>query len=107
MAPVLRHFDHEREVINETDASDFISAGVLSQYADEEVLHPVVYFAKSHTPAESNHDIYDKELIAIIKALEEWRPEYEGALHHFQLQTDIKNLEYFMTKKLLDRRQAC
>jgi hypothetical protein len=30
-APALRHFDHEREVIIETDASDYVSAGVLSQ----------------------------------------------------------------------------
>jgi hypothetical protein len=27
----LQHFDHEREVIIETDASDYVSAGVLSQ----------------------------------------------------------------------------
>ena len=30
-APILRQFDHEREVIIETDASDSISAGVLSE----------------------------------------------------------------------------
>ena len=40
-APALRHFDHEREVIIETDASDYVSAGVLSQQHDEGVLHPV------------------------------------------------------------------
>ena len=33
-APALRHFDHEREVIIETDASDYVSAGVLSQRDD-------------------------------------------------------------------------
>jgi len=44
--------------------------------------------------------------MAIIKALEEWRPECEGAEHTLQLITVHKNLEYFMTKKLLNRRQA-
>jgi hypothetical protein len=44
--------------------------------------------------------------MAIIKALEEWRPECEGAAYPLQLITDHKNLEYFMTKKLLHRRQA-
>jgi len=44
--------------------------------------------------------------MAIIKALEEWRPECEGAAYPLQLITDHKNLEYFMMKKLLNRRQA-
>jgi hypothetical protein len=105
-APTLRHFDHSREVIIETDASDYVSAGVLSQRDDEGVLHPVVFFSKKHSPAECNYDIYDKELMAIIKALEEWRPECEGAEHTLQLITEHKNLEYFMSKKHLNRRQA-
>jgi hypothetical protein len=77
--PTLRHFDHIREVIIETDASDYVSAGVLKQRDDEEVLHPIAFFSKKHSPVESNYDIYDKELMAIIKELEEWRPECEGA----------------------------
>jgi hypothetical protein len=105
-APALRHFDHEREVIIETDASDYMSARVLSQQDEEEVLHPVAYYSKTHSPAECNYDIYDKELMAIIKALEEWRPECEGAAYPLQLITDHENLEYFVTKKLLNRRQA-
>jgi hypothetical protein len=105
-APTLRHFDHSREVIIETDASDYVSAGVLSQRDDEGVLHPVAFFSKKHSPAECNYDIYDKELMAIIKALEEWRSECEGAEHKLQLITDHKNLEYFMSKRLLNRRQA-
>jgi len=105
-APALRHFDHKREVIIETDASNCVSAGVLSQRDDEGVLHPVAYYSKKHSPAECNYDIYDKELMAIIKALEEWRPECEGAAYPLQLITDHKNLEYFMTKKLLNRRKA-
>jgi hypothetical protein len=44
--------------------------------------------------------------MAIIKALEEWRPECEGAEHTLQSITDHKNLEYFMSKRLLNRRQA-
>jgi len=83
-APVLRHFEHEREVTIETDASDYVSAGVLSQYDNEGVLHPVAYCSKKHSTAECNYDIYDKELMAIIKALEEWRPESEGAAYPLQ-----------------------
>jgi hypothetical protein len=43
--------------------------------------------------------------MAIIEALEERRPACEGAVYPLQLITDYKNLEYFMTKKLLNRRQ--
>jgi len=105
-ASTLRHFDHNREVTIETDASDYVTAGVLSQPDDDGVLHPVAFFSKKHSPAECNYDIYDKELMAIIKALEEWRPECEGAEYPLQLITDHKNLELFISKKLLNRRQA-
>jgi hypothetical protein len=103
-ALALRHFDHEREVIIETDASQYVSPGVMSQRDDEGVLRPVAYYSKKHSPPECNYDIYDTELMAIIKALEEWRPECEGAAYPLQLTTDHKNLEYFKTKKLLNRR---
>ena len=42
--PALQYFDHEREVIIETDASDYVSAGLLSQREDDGVLHPVAYY---------------------------------------------------------------
>jgi hypothetical protein len=44
--------------------------------------------------------------MAIVKAFEEWRPELEGALHPIQVLSDHKNLEYFMSTKLLNRRQT-
>jgi transposase InsO family protein len=105
-APVLRRFDHDRDVVVETDASDYVSAGILSQYDDDGVLHPVAYFSKKHSPAECNYEIYDKELMAIVRAFEEWRPELQSVENPVQVLTDHKNLEYFTTTKLLDRRQA-
>jgi hypothetical protein len=69
--PVLARFDPDRDVIVETDASDYVSAGVLSQYDDEGILHPVAFFSKKHSPAECNYEIYDKELMAIVRAFEE------------------------------------
>ena len=66
------HFDTEREIIVKPDASDYVSAGIMSQYNDNGVLHPVAYFSKKHSPAECNYEIYDKELMAIITCFEEW-----------------------------------
>jgi hypothetical protein len=65
-----------------------------------------LFSPKKHSPAECNYEIYDKELMAIIRAFEEWRPELEGALHPIKVVSDHKNLEYFMMTKLLNRRQT-
>jgi len=105
-ASILHHFDYDRELIVETDASEYVLAGILSQYDDEGVLHPVAFYSKKHSPAECNYEIYDKELMAIVRAFEEWRPHLEGSRHPIQVWSDHKNLEHFMSTKLLNRRQA-
>ena len=105
-APILKPFDWTKEAILETDASDFVSAGVLSQYDDEGILRPVAFFSKKHSAVECNYEIYDKELLAIIRCLEEWRPELEGTETPVRVLTDHRNLEYFMSTKMLNRRQA-
>ena len=71
-APILIHFDTKKEIIMETDASDYVSAGIISQYDDNGVLHLVAYFSKKHSPTVCNYEIYNKELMAIIKCFEEW-----------------------------------
>jgi len=90
----------------ETASSYCVSPGDSSHYDDDGVLHPVAYFSKKHSPAECNYDIYDNKLMAISKALEEWRLECEEAAYPQPLLTDHKNLEYFMIKKLLNQQQA-
>ena len=68
---ILMHFDPEKKIVVEVDASDWVVGGVFSQYDDEGVLRPVAFFSKKHAPAEINYEIYDKELMAIIRAFEE------------------------------------
>jgi len=92
----------------EADSSDFASGAVLSQrLPGEEKWHPVAFYSKFLSPVERNYEIHDKEMLAIIHALEEWRHFLEGARHPVEIWTDHKNLEYFMTAKKLNRRQAC
>jgi len=55
---------------------------------------------------ERNYEIHNKEMLAIIRALEEWRHFLEGATHPVEIWTDHKNLEYFMIAKKLNCRQA-
>ena len=65
-ASILIHFNPNKQCHLKTDSSDYVSAGVLSQKDDDEILHPVAYFSKQMVPAECNYKIYDKELLAII-----------------------------------------
>src|SRR5205807_8341709 len=102
-APILARFDHERTILVETDASDYVSAGVLSQRNDQGTLHPIAFFSKKHLSAECNYEIYDKELLAIVRCFEEWRAELEGSSHIIEVLSDHKNLEYLMFTKLLNR----
>ncbi len=105
-APVLAMFDYTRKTVLETDASDWACGGVLSQYNNDNVLQPVAYFSAKHSAQECNYEIYDKELLAIIKSLEEWRPELLGVQEPVEIITDHKNLEYFTTTKVLNQRQV-
>jgi hypothetical protein len=66
----------------------------------------VAYLSKSLSETERNYEIHNKEMLAIIRALEEWRHFLEGAPNKFEIWTDHKNLEYFMSAKKLNRRQA-
>jgi hypothetical protein len=58
-------------------------------------------------PAQLNYDIHDKEMLAIVKALREWRAELEGLQEApFMIYSDHRALVYFMTTKELTSRQA-
>jgi len=91
----------------EANSFDFAFRAVLSQQLPgEEKWHPVAFYSKSLSPVERNYEIHDKEMLAIICVLEEWRHFLEGARHPVKIWTDHKNLEYFMTAKKLNCRQA-
>jgi len=91
----------------EADSSDFATGAVLSQQSTADgKWHPVVFYSKSLSSVEQNYKIHNKEMLAIIRALEEWRHFLEGATYPVEIWTDHKNLEYFMMAKKLNRRQA-
>ena len=107
-APILALPQDLEPFYIEANSSDFASKAVLSQQLPgEEKWHPVAFYSKSLSPVEQNYEIHDKEMLAIIHVLEEWRHFLEGAQHLVEIWMDHKNLEYFMTAKKLNRRQAC
>jgi hypothetical protein len=85
-APVLVTPADDQPFRVEADSSDFATGAVLSQLsAEDEKWHPVTYFSKSLSETERNYEIHDKEMLTIIRALEEWQHFLEGAPHKFDL----------------------
>jgi hypothetical protein len=106
-APVLTTPADDQPFRIEADSSDFATGAVLSQLSTEDrKWHLVAYYSKSLLETERNYKIHDKEMLAIIRALDEWRHFLEGATHKVEIWTDHKNLEYFMSARKLNRRQA-
>ena len=103
---ILCHYNSDLKLVMKTDALDYVSEGILLQYDENDVLHSVTYFFKKYSPAECNYEIYNKELMAIICAFKEWRPELKGSLTSVKVITDHKNLEYFILTKQLSCCQA-
>lgn len=104
--PTLAHFDAEYETKMETDASDGVIAGVLSQRHPNEKWYPVAFYSHALSGSELNWEIHDKELFAIVYAFAKWRPELSTVRHRIQVYSDHRSLEYFMTTKVLNARQA-
>ena len=105
-APILVQPDVSRPFKLETDASEFATGAVLSQLCDDGKWRPTGYLSKSLSDTERNYEIYDKELLSVVRALEEWRHLLEGATHTVDIYNDHRNLTYFMTAQNLNRRQA-
>jgi RNase H-like domain found in reverse transcriptase len=57
-------------------------------------------------PTKLNYEIHDKELLTIIKAFRNWRVYLEGSKYPVKVYIDHKNLLYFTTTKVLNRRQV-
>jgi len=66
----------------------------------------VAFISKSLSNTERNYEIYNKEILAIVRCLEAWRYFLEGMTIKFKIWTDHKNLKYFIKAQKLNRRQA-
>ena len=59
-APILQHFDPEKPIVLQTDASGFAIAGIINQHDTHGQLRPCPYFSRKCLPAEQNYDTYDR-----------------------------------------------
>ncbi|CAD6939353.1 unnamed protein product [Tilletia controversa] len=105
-APLLRSFDPTRPIQLITDASDFALAANLHQPDDDDVQHPVAFFSRQLAPAEKNYTAYDKEMLAIVEGLRQFRHWCHGCASQLTILTDHRNLVYFQQAQRLNDRQA-
>ena len=67
---------------------------------------PVAFLSKSLNKTEKNYEIHDKEILAIVRDLENWRHLLKGTCFKFEIWTDHKKLKYFMKVQKLNRKQV-
>ena len=85
-APVLMSSQDSEPFWVEVDSSDFATGAVLSQQSTtNRKWHPVSFYSKSLSSVERNYKIHDKEMLAIIRTLEEWRHFLEGATYPVEI----------------------
>ena len=115
-APVLLQPDFNKKFYLQTDVSAYGIGAVLLQEGEttpslathkKPVLHPIAYFLATFTPTEWNYDIYEWELLAVMKVLAHWRPYLGWTKHPFTIMTDHANLQYWKSPRNLNRRTAC
>jgi len=102
--PTMITFESNKPLRIETDASDLALGACATQERDG-LWHPIAYYSRKFSGPEERYDVHDKELLAIVSALEHWRI-YAESCSDLTIYTDHKNLVHFTTTKTLNRRQV-
>jgi hypothetical protein len=72
--PILANPDPKKMFYLQTDTSSSGAGMVLSQEVKgTKKKRPVAYFSYTYSPVEANYDIYEKEFLAVMKAIQNWR----------------------------------
>jgi hypothetical protein len=73
-SPILRFADDSKAFQVEADSSNFTTGTVLSQQSSDDLKwHPIAFYLKSLNAVERNYEIHDKEMLAVMRSLKEWR----------------------------------
>jgi hypothetical protein len=104
--PILQQPQMDEQFELEVDASGYAISAVLMQRQEDGKRHPVGFYSATLNDAERNYDIYDLELLAVVKSLENWRTYLAGSPHKVIVFTDHMNLQYWQDPHKISRRVA-
>ena len=88
--------DLDKKLRVEVNTLDYATGSVLSIEGEDGKWRLVTFLSKSLNEIKRNYEIYDKEMLVIIRELEAWRHLLEGAQFKFEIWMDHKNLKYFI-----------
>jgi flagellar biosynthesis GTPase FlhF len=106
-APVLRIADFLRDFTIESDASLKGVGAVLSQdfgSNGRKEVHPVAYMSKKLDAGQQAWPTHEREMYAIVCAVQEWRTYIQGRTVH--ILTDNHSLVFLKRQKEMSRRMA-
>ena len=90
----------------EVDASNYAIGATVNQRDEYDQWHPVAYYSTTLSETERNYNIYDKELLAVVKSLCHWRTYLAGAPHQIVIHMDHSNLLYWKEPRKISQRIA-
>lgn len=93
---ILALYNFDENCIVETDASDYIFAGVLSQKRVNKLVRLITYLSNKHSSAECNYEVHDKKLLIVILKFQKWRKILKDFFKQIQMYSDQKNLKWFV-----------
>ena len=96
--------DTTKPFILKMDTSKWVIGATLLQKQDDGQIHPCGYLSHALTQTEQNWQIYDRELYAIIYALDEWKYLLLRAEHTLTIHCNHKNLTYYRMPQRLTQR---
>ena len=89
-----------------TNASEYILVAIFLIMIEEKEVHLVTFHSHTFKTTELNYDMHDKELLTVFKVFYIWHHYLEGLVLPIDIMTDYRNLEYFLTTKILSHHQA-
>ena len=110
--PIPQQPNYEDPFFLATDTSAYSMGAILSQegetnrHTQKLIQHPIAYYSSTFIPAERNYDIYKRELLAVLKSLEHWRPHLAATEKLVTVLTDHANLTFWKNPRKVNRRIA-
>ncbi|KAK3101592.1 hypothetical protein FSP39_004699 [Pinctada imbricata] len=96
-APILSYPDPEKTFILTCDASDTAIGYYLSQLSSDNKENVIAYGGKSLSKEEKKYNTSEKELLAVVRGVEAYRPYLVGG--KFTIYTDHRALVWLKTAK--------